>query len=378
MAKKKEKKESKKKEQKEQKEEKNIKKEQKDFDSTLNEINKQYGAGTIVKLSDIPTINVDAIPTGALSLDLAIGVGGVPRGRIVEIFGPESSGKSTLCLSIIKNCQKLNGKVVYIDAENAMDANYAEAIGVDVKSLGIVQPDSGEQALDIIEKFVKANVVDLIVVDSLAALVPKEELEGHIGDRKMAPQARMMSTALRRLTGVIGKSKACVIFINQVRDAVGAYSPNKNYKPISTPGGRALKFYASVRIEVRIKEQIEGSDGSKIGNVVKAKIVKNKVGIPFKEAFFEIIFGKGIKKISAIFSAAEQVGAIEKIGNKYMFDGKQLGLGRDKAFKALKEDKELLAKVELKAREMNLKKQDGKEIKKEEEKEEESSVEVLE
>lgn len=345
---------------------------QKALDAIFDDINKDYGAGTIMKLSDAPIINVDTIPTGALSLDFALGCGGVPKGRIIEIFGGESSGKSTLCLSIAKNCQKQGGRVVYIDAENGLDITYAAALGVDVEALSVVQPDYGEQALDITERIVKSNTTDLIIIDSLAALVAKEELDGEILDQKMAPQARMMSKALRRLVGIIGKTRTAVIFINQLRDAIGTYSPNKNYKPTSTPGGRALKFYASVRIEIKVREPIEGSDGSRVGNVVRAKCVKNKCGIPFKEAFFEIIFGKGIKRISAIFDAAETVGAIEKVGNKYIFEGIKLGVGRDAAFKYLKDNKELLATVEKKARELNTSKQEKKEVKKEEKK-----IEVL-
>jgi len=319
-----------------------------EVDKAIAEIRKKWGNMSIMKLNEALKEKVEAIPTGALSLDLAIGVNGIPKGRIVEMYGGEGSGKTTLCLSIVKQCQLAGGLAAYIDMENAMDIKYARSIGVDVGELLISQPDTGEQALDIAETLIKSGKVDLIVIDSVAAMVTKRELEGEMGDSHMAPQARMMGQGLRKLTGIINKTKTAVIFINQLRDNIGF---GAKYEPQITPGGRALKFYASVRIKIGKREQIKGKDDSHIGNLVIAKITKNKVGMPFKEALFEIRFGKGVARLGSMFEAAVGLDVLKKDGNTYAFGKTKLGVGKDKTIMKMKEDKELQSQIERAIRE---------------------------
>jgi len=312
----------------------------------ISQIEKQFGKGVIMKLGKAPIAKVEAVPTGALSLDLALGVGGIPRGRIIEIFGPESSGKTTLALNIVSIVQKRGGTAAYVDAENAMDAEYAKRIGVNIDELLISQPDNGEQALEIVETLVRSSAVDVIVVDSVAALVPKAEIEGEMGDAHMALQARLMSQAMRKLTSIINKSGSIVIFINQLREKLGVMFGN----PETTPGGRALKFYASIRIDIRRVETIKKGDVH-VGNKVKAKIVKNKVAPPFREAIFDIVFGKGILREPATLEAAEGQGVVEKSGSWYIYDGKKIGQGRESAIAYLTENPNVLEEIELKVRE---------------------------
>ncbi len=331
----------------------------------IQQIEKQFGKGVIMRLGKAPTAKVEAISTGALSLDLALGVGGVPRGRIIEIFGPESSGKTTLALNIVAKIQAQGGNAAYVDAENAMDAEYAAKIGVDIDNLLISQPDNGEQALEIVETLVRSGAVDVVVVDSVAALVPKAEIEGEMGDAHMALQARLMSQAMRKLTSIISKSKAVVIFINQIREKLGVMFGN----PETTPGGRALKFYASVRIDIRRIETIKKGDAA-IGNRVKAKIVKNKVAPPFKEATFDIIFGKGILREPASLEAAVEHGIVEKSGTWFMYNGQKIGQGKDAAVEYLNQNPQLLEEIEKKTIEKYFAKQkqdDNKEEKTEQE-----------
>lgn len=326
----------------------------------IQQIEKQFGKGVIMKLGKAPIAKVEAIPTGALSLDLALGVGGVPRGRIIEIFGPESSGKTTLALNIVAKIQAQGGNAAYVDAENAMDADYAAKIGVDIDNLLISQPDNGEQALEIVETLVRSGAVDVVVVDSVAALVPKAEIEGEMGDAHMALQARLMSQAMRKLTSIISKSKAVVIFINQIREKLGVMFGN----PETTPGGRALKFYASVRIDIRRIETIKKGDAA-IGNRVKAKIVKNKVAPPFKEAIFDIIFGKGILREPATLEAAVEHGIVEKSGTWFMYNGQKIGQGKDAAIEYLTQNKQLLEEIEKKTIEKYFAQQKGDDKKEE-------------
>jgi recombination protein RecA len=331
------------------------------------QIEKQYGKGVIMKLGKAPIAKVETISTGALTLDLALGVGGIPRGRIIEIFGPESSGKTTLALNIVAKIQAQGGNAAYVDAENAMDADYAAKIGVDIDNLLISQPDNGEQALEIVETLVRSGAVDVIVVDSVAALVPKAEIEGEMGDAHMALQARLMSQAMRKLTSIISKSKSVVIFINQIREKLGVMFGN----PETTPGGRALKFYASVRIDIRRIETIKKGDAA-IGNRVKAKVVKNKVAPPFKEAIFDIIFGKGILREPASLDAAVENGIVEKSGTWFMYNGQKIGQGRDAAVDYLSKNPQILEEIEKKTVEKYFaatKQQDKKEEKPEKEEE---------
>ncbi|MEI7641293.1 MAG: recombinase RecA [bacterium] len=312
----------------------------------ISQIEKQFGKGAIMNLGKAPIAKVDAIPTGALSLDLALGVGGVPRGRIIEIFGPESSGKSTLALNIVSMAQKQGGTAAYVDAENAMDAEYAKRIGVNIDELYISQPDCGEQGLEIVETLVRSGAVDVIVVDSVAALVPRAEIEGDMGDAQMGLQARLMSQAMRKLTGIINKSQCIVIFINQLREKIGVMFGN----PETTPGGRALKFYSSVRIDIRRIETIKKGDAH-VGNRVKAKVVKNKVAPPFREAIFDIIFGKGILREPALLEAAEKYEVVEKSGTWYSYAGKKIGQGKDSAITYLAEHPDVADDLEKKTRE---------------------------
>ena len=311
----------------------------------IQQIEKQFGKGSIMKLGKAQATRVETITTGALSLDLALG-GGIPRGRIIEIFGPESSGKSTLAMSIVAKCQQNGGNAAYVDAENAMDVDYAKKVGIDVDNLLISQPDTGEQGLDIVDTLVRSGAVDVIVVDSVAALVPKAEIEGEMGDSHMGLQARLMSQAMRKLTAIISKSKTIVIFINQIREKIGVMFGN----PEVTPGGRALKFYSSVRIDIRRVEAIKKGEVV-VGNRVRGKIVKNKVAPPFREAIFEIIFGRGIVPESAVIDVAVDNGVIEKSGTWYNYEGIKIGQGKDSAVTYLTENPKVLAEIDKKTRE---------------------------
>lgn len=312
----------------------------------LGQIEKQFGKGAVMKLGENTHLNVDFVPTGALSLDIALGIGGVPRGRIVEIFGPESSGKTTVALHIIAEAQKKGGDVAFIDAEHALDPKYAEALGVDVDSLIVSQPDTGEQALEIAEALVRSGALDVIVVDSVAALVPKAEIEGEMGDAHVGLQARLMSQALRKLAGVVNKSNTTAIFINQLREKVGVTFGN----PEVTPGGRALKFYASVRLDVRRIEGIKvGTDI--IGNRTRIKVVKNKVAPPFKEAEFDIMYGRGISKSGNILDLGVEYGFVDKSGSWFSYGDTRIGQGRDNAKQYLESNPEMMFEIEKKIRE---------------------------
>jgi len=316
------------------------------LDTAISQIEKEYGKGTIMKLGENPKMNVSAISTGSIALDFALGIGGVPRGRIIEIYGPESSGKTTLALHVIAEVQKIGGVAAFIDAEHALDPVYAKALGVDIGEMLVSQPDSGEQALDITESLVRSGAVDVVVVDSVAALVPQQEIDGDMGSSHVGLQARLMSQALRKLSGSIAKSNCVVIFINQLREKVGVMYGN----PEVTPGGRALKFYASVRIEVRKSESLKtGSD--QYGNRVKCKIVKNKVAPPFKVAEFDILFGKGISKASEILDMGTELEIIEKSGSYFSYNGTKLAQGKDNARKFLEENAEIAEEIEAKIRE---------------------------
>ena len=308
--------------------------------NAMEQIKSKFGEGAIMKFGEVRKTNVDAIPTGCLSLDIAFGIGGVPRGRVIEIFGPESSGKTTLAQHIVSEVQKLGGIAAFVDAEHALDPDYAAKIGVDVKELLISQPDSGEQALEIVETLVRSNAVDVVVVDSVAALVPQKEIEGDMGDQHMGLQARLMSQALRKLTGVIAKTKTSVIFINQIRNKIGDFFGN----PETTTGGNALKFYCSVRVEVRRAAQIKQGENI-IGNRVKVKIVKNKVAAPFKTCEFDIMYNEGISVAGDLVDLGVEHGVVKKNGNSYTFGEVKLGVGRENAKKLIKEDKKLMAEI---------------------------------
>ncbi len=311
------------------------------LDLALAQIEKQFGKGSIMRLDSKVVVDIPVIPTGSLSLDAALGVWGVPRGRVVEIYGPESSGKTTLTLSIIKQMQLAGGTAAFIDAEHAFDSSYAIRLGVKLDDLLVSQPDTGEQALEIAETLVRSNAVDLVVIDSVAALTPRAEIEGEMGDAHMGLQARLMSQALRKLTAAISKSKACVIFINQVRMKIGVMFGN----PETTTGGRALKFYASVRIDLRRIESIKVGEDI-IGNRVKAKVVKNKVAPPFKESEFEIYFDEGISKASDLLDLGIANEVVQKSGAWLSFENEKIGQGRDSARKFLKENPKIMAKIE--------------------------------
>ena len=316
------------------------------LDAALGQIEKQFGKGAVMKLGD-PSVqmNVETIPTGSLSLDIALGLGGIPRGRIIEIFGPESSGKTTVTLHMIAEVQKRGGIAGFIDAEHALDPVYAKNIGVDVDNLYISQPDNGEQALEITETMVRSGAVDIVVVDSVAALVPKAEIDGDMGDSHVGLQARLMSQALRKLTAVISKSNCIVIFINQLREKVGVVYGS----PEVTTGGRALKFYASVRLDVRRVEALKQS-GDVIGNHTKVKVVKNKVAPPFKEAEFDIIFGEGISTVGDVLDLAADANIVNKSGAWYAYEGNKIGQGRENSKQYLKEHPEMLDEIEKKVR----------------------------
>ncbi|MDD4294261.1 MAG: recombinase RecA [Candidatus Omnitrophica bacterium] len=311
------------------------------LDLALAQIEKQFGKGAIMRLGEDIKLNVTALSTGIISLDKALGVGGLPGGRVIEIFGPESSGKTTLTLSVIAQAQKNSGIAAFIDAEHAFDPTYAKTIGVNLEDLLVSQPDTGEQALEIVESLVRSNAIDMIVVDSVAALVPKAEIEGNMGDTHVALQARLMSQAMRKLTSAISKSKTCVVFINQIREKVGIMFGN----PEVTPGGRALKFYSSVRIDLRKIASITSDDGI-VGNRVKAKIVKNKVAPPFKEAIFEIMYNEGVSKTGALIDAAIDSEVIKKAGSWFSYKGKNLAQGKEQLRKLLKEDDKLYQEIE--------------------------------
>ena len=316
------------------------------LDLALSHIEKQYGSGAVMRLGEKPDANVEAIPTGALSLDIALGIGGIPRGRIIEIYGPESSGKTTVALHVVAQVQKMGGEAAFIDAEHALDPIYAEALGVQTDDLIVSQPDTGEQALEITEQLVRSGAVDVIVIDSVAALVPKAEIEGLMGDSHVGLQARLMSQALRKLAGIISKSNTTAIFINQLREKVGVMFGN----PETTTGGRALKFYASVRLDVRRIESLKG-DGGVIGNRTRIKVVKNKVAPPFKEAEFDIMYGEGISREGNILDVAVDMDIFKKSGSWFSYNEERLGQGRETVKSILKDNPELADEIENKIRE---------------------------
>ncbi len=309
--------------------------------TSISEIEKKFGKGAVMKLGANTQMQVSAIPTGSLTLDLALGIGGVPRGRIVEIFGPESSGKTTVALHMVAEAQKLGGEAAFIDAEHALDPIYARNLGVDIEQLLVSQPDSGEQALQIAESLIRSGALDIVVIDSVAALVPQAEIDGEMGSSFVGLQARLMSQALRKLSGAVSKTNSIVVFINQLREKVGVMYGN----PETTPGGRALKFYASVRIDVRKTEVLKNS-GEMVGNKTRCKVVKNKVAPPFKTAEFEIIYGKGIAKSGEILDIGTDLGIIEKSGSFFSYNGERLAQGRDNARKYLEDHPELMKEIE--------------------------------
>jgi recombination protein RecA len=316
------------------------------LEMAMSQIEKQFGKGAIMKLGESSHMNVEVIPTGALGLDIALGVGGVPRGRIVEIFGPESSGKTTVALHIVAEAQKAGGEAAFIDAEHALDPVYAKKLGVDIENLIVSQPDTGEQALEIAEALVRSGAIDVIVVDSVAALVPKAEIDGEMGDAHVGLQARLMSQAMRKLSGVISKSKTTAIFINQLREKVGIMFGN----PETTPGGRALKFYSSVRLDVRRIETLkQGTE--MIGNRTRVKVVKNKVAPPFKEAEFDIIYGQGISKEGSILDVAVSLDIVNKSGSWFSYGDQRIGQGRENAKAFLRDNQDITKEVESKIRE---------------------------
>ena len=311
----------------------------------MGQIEKQFGKGSVMKLGEFQAMNIEAIPTGALGLDIALGIGGVPRGRIVEIYGPESSGKTTLALHIIAEAQKMNGEAAFIDAEHALVPVYAKHLGVDIDNLIVSQPDTGEQALEITEALIRSGALDVIVVDSVAALVPKAEIDGDMGDSHIGLQARLMSQALRKLAGAINKSKTVLIFINQLREKVGIMFGN----PETTTGGRALKYYSSVRLDIRKIENIK-QDGEVVGNRARVKVVKNKVAPPFREAEFDIVYGKGISKEGNILDIGVNLDIVEKSGSWFSYNGERIGQGRENVKKYMKEHPEMMADIEEKIR----------------------------
>ena len=316
------------------------------LEAALSQIEKQFGKGSVMKLGETTVMDVEAIPTGSLSLDIALGIGGIPRGRIVEVYGPESSGKTTLTLHMIAEAQKLGGEAAFIDAEHALDPVYAKHLGVDIDNLIVSQPDTGEQALEIAEALVRSGALDIIVVDSVAALVPKAEIDGDMGDSHIGLQARLMSQALRKLAGAINKTKTVIIFINQLREKVGIMFGN----PETTTGGRALKYYASVRLDIRKIENIK-QDGEVTGNRARVKVVKNKMAPPFREAEFDIVYGKGISKSGSILDLAVNLDIVEKSGSWFSYNGERIGQGRENIKKYLEENPKIMEEIEEKVRE---------------------------
>ena len=315
------------------------------LEAAMSQIEKQFGKGSVMKLGEFKAMEIEAIPTGALSLDMALGIGGVPRGRIIEVFGPESSGKTTLALHIIAEAQKMGGEAAFIDAEHALDPVYARKLGVDIDNLIVSQPDTGEQALEITEALVRSGALDVVVVDSVAALVPKAEIDGEMGDSHMGLQARLMSQALRKLAGAINKSKTVLIFINQLREKIGVMFGN----PETTTGGRALKFYASVRMDIRKTEMMK-QDGQVIGNRVRVKVIKNKVAPPFREAEFDVLYGKGISKVGNILDMAVNLDIVEKSGAWFSYNGQRISQGRENAKRYLEEHPDIMDEIEKKVR----------------------------
>ena len=315
------------------------------LEAALGQIEKEFGKGSVMKLGEYKAMSVEAIPTGALSLDIALGIGGIPKGRIIEVYGPESSGKTTLALHMLAEVQKRGGEAAFIDAEHALDPIYAKHLGVDIDNLIVSQPDTGEQALEIAEALVRSGAIDIIVVDSVAALVPKAEIDGDMGDAHVGLQARLMSQALRKLAGVLNKSNTSIVFINQLREKVGIMFGN----PETTPGGRALKFYASVRLEIRRVENIK-QDGEVLGSRARVKVVKNKVAPPFREAEFDIIYGKGISKSGNIIDLGVNLDIVEKSGAWFSYNGDRIGQGRENAKRYLEDNPKIMAEIEKKIR----------------------------
>jgi len=314
---------------------------------TLDKLEKTYGKGTVMKLSDNRVVNIPAISTGSLGLDIALGIGGIPRGRVIEVYGPESSGKTTLAMHCIAEAQKLGGLAAFIDAEHAFDKSYAEKLGIDTENLLISQPDDGEQALEITEHLIRSGAIDIIVIDSVAALVPRGELEGEMGESKMGLQARLMSQALRKLTGTISKTGCSCIFINQLREKIGVMFGN----PETTTGGNALKFYASVRLDIRRLGQIKESNDNILGNRTRVKVVKNKVAPPFKVVEFDIIYGRGISKSGEILDLGVELDIIQKSGSWFSYDGNKLGQGRDSVKNLIEDNPEMMEEIEKKIKE---------------------------
>ncbi len=317
------------------------------IDTALSQIEKQFGKGSIMKLGSRPVLDVSTIPTGSLSFDAALGIGGFPRGRVVEIFGPESSGKTTIALHVVAEAQKVRGTAAYIDAEHAMDAEYARKLGVNIDELLVSQPDNGEQALEISEMLIRSGAVDCLVIDSVAALVPKAELEGEMGDALPGLQARLMSQALRKLTAIVSKSNTCLIFINQIREKIGVMFGN----PETTTGGRALKFYSSIRVDIRKSTSIKEGDLA-VGNRTKVKIVKNKLAPPFREAEFDLIFGEGISRTGDVLDLAVEKKLIEKSGSWFSYQGERLGQGRENVKQFLTANADVLRQIEDRLREL--------------------------
>jgi recombination protein RecA len=317
------------------------------LESTIGVLEKTYGKGTIMRLGDARVVAIDVVPTGSIGVDVALGIGGYPKGRIIEIYGPESSGKTTLAIHAIAEAQKKGGICAIIDAEHAFDKNYAEALGVDTNNLFISQPDNGEQALEIADHLIRSGAIDVCVIDSVAALVPKSELEGEMGDSKMGLQARLMSQALRKLTGTINRTGCCCIFINQLREKIGVMFGN----PETTTGGNALKFYASVRIDIRRIAQIKDKEGNLTGNRTKVKIVKNKVAPPFRVCEFDIMYGQGISKVGEIVDFGTDLNILEKSGSWYSYEGSKIGQGREAVLQFLHDNPEVALKIETQIKE---------------------------
>jgi recombination protein RecA len=318
---------------------------------TISKLEKSFGKGIIMKLGDKAVVKVEAIPTGSMGLDIALGIGGLPKGRVVEIYGPESSGKTTLAIHAIAEAQKKGGIAAFIDAEHAFDRNYAAALGVDIDNLFVSQPDNGEQALEITENLIRSGAIDIIVIDSVAALTPRSEIEGEMGDSKMGLQARLMSQALRKLTATIGRTGCICVFINQLREKIGVMFGN----PETTTGGNALKFYASVRLDIRKSgTAIKDKDGNVIGNTVKVKVVKNKMAAPFRTAVFDLIFGKGISKAGEILDVAVELNMIEKSGSWFSYNGTKIAQGRMPAVQFLEDNPEMMEELEAQIKEKNL------------------------